>query len=141
MLREKKQKACGLCGATTNLTKTPCCDNWVCDDADKYVPFSYARNSCYRNHDRYTICAVHYHANHKDDWQSCKKCKDEYGIEDYVDFATNDFNFVKLKNPPKIKIKCINCGFESGSMQDFALQTNKGFYCDKPKCQKEAMNY
>ncbi len=39
MLREKKQKACGLCGATTNLTKTPCCDNWVCDDADKYVPF------------------------------------------------------------------------------------------------------
>ncbi len=37
---------CGLCGKTKKLTKTECCDQWICDDEDKYVIFSYARNSC-----------------------------------------------------------------------------------------------
>ena len=32
-------------------TDTPCCNNWICDDEDQYVLFSYAHNSCYRNHD------------------------------------------------------------------------------------------
>lgn len=54
-------KQCGLCGKRGKLTKTPCCGNWICDDSDQYVFFSYAHNSCYRNHDHYTMCAVHYH--------------------------------------------------------------------------------
>jgi hypothetical protein len=50
---QKKAKAdgkprCGLCGKTKKLTKTECCGEWICDDEDKYVLFSYARNSCYR---------------------------------------------------------------------------------------------
>ncbi len=53
-------KRCGLCGKAAKLTKTHCCDKWICDDEDKYVLFSYARNSCLRNHRRYTLCAYHY---------------------------------------------------------------------------------
>jgi hypothetical protein len=26
---------CGLCGKTGRLTRTPCCGNWICDDADQ----------------------------------------------------------------------------------------------------------
>ena len=49
------QPRCGLCGATDNLTRTECCGNGICDDADQYVLFSFARSSCYRNHDRFTL--------------------------------------------------------------------------------------
>lgn len=36
---------CGLCdSAKKTLTKTTCCDNWICDDAHTYKIFSYARN-------------------------------------------------------------------------------------------------
>ena len=139
MLIKEKKKACGLCGTTKNLIKTPCCDNWICDDADQYIIFSFAKNSCYRNHDRYTLCSVHHHSNHKGKWQECTKCKKDYAIEHYVDYTTNEFNFEKLQNPPKITIKCINCGFESNTIQDFAFQTNKDFYCTKSKCQKKAI--
>lgn len=54
----------GLCGKKRNLTKTECCDNWICDDEDKYVMFSYARNSCHRNHNHYTLCAHHRNEEH-----------------------------------------------------------------------------
>jgi len=133
-----KKKSCGLCGATKNLTKTKCCNNFICDDEDKYVLFSFATNSCHRNHRRYTLCSTHYYSNHKGKWQECKKCKDEYSIENYVYFATNDFNFEKLPNAPKITIRCINCEFESNTMEDFAFETSEGFYCTKSKCQKKA---
>ena len=42
------EKKCGLCGKTEELTKTPCCDNWICDDEHTYQIFSFERNSCYR---------------------------------------------------------------------------------------------
>lgn len=71
-MKPKKAKAekailkrkCGLCGKSRNLTKTDCCDNWICDDEHKYVIFSYARNSCHRNHSRYTLCAYHHTEDH-----------------------------------------------------------------------------
>jgi hypothetical protein len=43
---------CGLCGKPKNLAQTECCGQWICNDEHKYVLFSYARNSCARNHDR-----------------------------------------------------------------------------------------
>jgi len=68
--QEKSVKPkCGLCGKTTNLTKTECCGQWICDDEDQYVPFSYARNSCYRNHRLYTLCGYHYAEGHPGDWK------------------------------------------------------------------------
>jgi hypothetical protein len=51
---------CGLCGKKGKLTRTDCCGQWICDDEDKYVMFSYARNSCHRNHRRYTLCGYHH---------------------------------------------------------------------------------
>jgi hypothetical protein len=102
---------CGLCGKTKNLTRTECCDNWICDDEHKYVLFSYARTSCHRNHSRYTLCAYHYNEEHEGDWKTCKKCREGFETEMYVWFGTNEHNFEKLPNPPSYKpTKCSGCG-------------------------------
>jgi len=141
-METKQKKAspkakCGLCdSAKKALTKTICCDNWICDDAHTYQIFSYARNSCYRNHDRYTLCAYHHHEGHKGMWQDCKKCKKSLDLPEYVEMGTNEHNFEVLKNPEKFSISCINCGFTADTVAAFAYQTSKGYYCDKQKCQE-----
>jgi hypothetical protein len=106
----KDKPRCGLCGKTKNLTKTECCGNWICDDEHTYVPFSYARNSCYRNHDRYTLCSYHFHEGHTGDWKTCQKCRSDFKTEMYVYYGTNEYNFEKLENPPKFKpTRCAKC--------------------------------
>ncbi|MBN2086743.1 hypothetical protein JW758_00170 [Candidatus Peregrinibacteria bacterium] len=101
---------CGLCGNTKNLIKTECCNNWICDDQDEYVMFSYARNSCSRNHDRYTLCGFHFNEGHEGNWQDCKKCRDAFEPEMYVYNGTNEYNFEKLKNPPAFEpTRCSKC--------------------------------
>jgi hypothetical protein len=111
-LRGQEDKRCGLCGKTGKLTKTPCCGNWICDDEDQYQLFSYARSSCYRNHDHYTVCAVHCHEEHEGpDWRTCEECKEYFDkVENYVWSATNEHNFVKLENPPEYEpTRCSKC--------------------------------
>lgn len=117
---------CGLCGKTGKLTKTECCGQWICDDEDQYVLFSYARNSCYRSHFRYTLCGYHYNENHSGDWKTCDVCRNdfEHELEMYVWYGTNKFNFEKLKNPPSYEpTHCAKCdriivlGEESYSMR------------------------
>lgn len=111
-IKEEKIK-CGLCGNSRNLQKTDCCGNWICNDANEYVVFSYARNSCSRNHDRYTLCGYHKNEGHKDDWKTCKKCLDgfKHELEMYVWYGTNEYNFTKLENPPTFKpTHCGKCG-------------------------------
>lgn len=108
---KKDQPCCGLCGKTKNLIKTECCGNWICDDADSYQMFSYARNSCYRNHDRYTLCAYHFNEGHEGDWRECAQCREDMEPEMYVWYGTNEYNFVKLENPPEFEpTKCDECG-------------------------------
>lgn len=113
-LRKKKNQekpSCGLCGKKTRLIQTECCGNWICDDADKYVMFSYARNSCYRNHDRYTLCSYHHHEGHKGHWKDCEECKQSFQTEIYVGYGTNEYNFEVLENPPAYEpTKCSTCG-------------------------------
>ena len=114
-MKPSKQKPdirrCGLCGKTTKLTKTECCGQWICDDEDQYVLFSYARNSCYRNHDHYTLCSYHHNEGHAGHWKDCKKCRDAFETEQYVWLGTNEYNFEKLENPPKYDPKhCSKCG-------------------------------
>ena len=75
--RGQDRPRCGLCGSTTNLTKTECCGQWICDDEGRYVPFSYARNSCYRNHRRYTLCGYHHAEGHPGHWKDCLQCKED----------------------------------------------------------------
>ena len=109
--RRGPQRACGLCGKTTNLTRTDCCGNWICDDEHTYVLFSYARNSCHRNHSRYTLCSFHHNEGHSGDWKTCEECRSSFETEMYVWYGTNEYNFEKLENPPTYEpTKCSNCG-------------------------------
>ena len=104
------RRRCGLCGKTRKLTRTECCNQWVCDDEDKYVLFSYARNSCSRSHCRYTLCGFHFAEAHASDWKTCESCRSEFETELYVSFGTNEYNFEKLPNPPKFKpTRCKEC--------------------------------
>lgn len=126
---------CGLCGsARKKLVKTECCGNWICDDEDKYVLFSYARNSCARNHRRFTLCGFHHTEGHKGDWKTCKKCLEsfEHELEMYVWYGTNEYNFTKLENPPAFKPKyCSKCGNR--------IVLSEGGYsvlCDVYRCDK-----
>ena len=110
-LTTKEKPRCGLCGKITKLTKTECCNQWICDDEDKYILFSYARNSCYRNHHRYTLCGYHYAEGHPGDWKTCPKCMEDLETEMYVYYGTNEYNFEKLENPPEYEpTKCSKCG-------------------------------
>lgn len=107
----KAKRCCGLCGATKNLIKTECCGNWICDDEADYVLFSYSRNSCHRNHRRYTLCGYHFNEEHQGEWQDCPECRDNFETEMYVYYGTNEYNFEVLKNPPEFEpTKCSDCG-------------------------------
>jgi hypothetical protein len=130
---KKAAKKCGLCGSTTKkLTKTPCCNQWICDDTSDYVMFSYANNSCYRNHDRYTLCSSHYQEEHSGDWKTCKKCREDIETEMYVWYGTNEYNFEKLPNPPSYKPKhCAKCKQVISLGNDgFSVHGSK-YYCMK----------
>lgn len=107
----KHKQRCGLCGKTRNLTQAECCGNWICDDEHKYAMFSYARNSCHRNHRRYTLCAFHHNEAHQGNWKNCSECRDSFQTEMYVWYGTNEYNFEKLDHPPAYKpTKCSTCG-------------------------------
>ncbi|MCI0335696.1 MAG: hypothetical protein L0228_21020 [Planctomycetes bacterium] len=102
---------CGLCGGTENLTKTECCGQWICDDEDNYVLFSYAHNSCARNHRRYTLCGHHFEEGHAGHWKNCDECRKDTPTEMYVYYGTNEYNFDVLENPPQYEpTKCSRCG-------------------------------
>jgi len=108
--RPASGEACGLCGKTGAVTRTECCGNPICDDEESYVLFSYARNSCSRNHRRYTLCGSHGTEEHTGPWQTCERCRDDFETELYVYYGTNEFNFVKLENPPPFEpTLCAKC--------------------------------
>lgn len=102
---------CGLCGKKAKLTKTECCDQWICDDEEKYVLFSYARNSCYRNHDLYTLCSYHHREGHPGSWKACQPCRRSFETEMYVYYGINEYNFETLENRPAYEpTRCSRCG-------------------------------
>src|ERR1700737_3948843 len=101
---------CGLCRKTERVTKTECCDRWICDDEDEYVVFSYARNSCYRNHRRFTLCGTHHAEGHDGNWKECEECLKDTEMEMYAWWGTNEYNFEKLENPPAFRPTfCAGC--------------------------------
>jgi hypothetical protein len=122
---------CGLCGKADRLTRTECCGNWICDDEDEYVLFSHARNSCYRNHRRYTLCGYHRAEEHTGSWKSCSACREEFETELYVHFATNEYNFEKLENPPAFEpTRCAACGTTINLGEDGYSQLGKDHWCE-----------
>jgi hypothetical protein len=101
---------CGLCGKTAQLTRTECCGRWICDDEHEYQLFSYARNSCHRNHRRLTLCGSHHAEGHAGNWKECKSCRKGCETELYVYYGTNEYNFEKLENPPPYQpTRCAMC--------------------------------
>jgi len=134
----KDRPACGLCGNTKNLTKTECCGNWICDDEQDYVMFSYARNSCYRNHWRYTLCGFHHTEGHEGRWQDCAECRDSFETEMYVYYGTNEYNFEKLPNPPAFEpTHCHQCGRVISLGEDGYSMAGGDYFCDR--CTAERM--
>jgi hypothetical protein len=123
---------CGLCGKTKKLTKTECCDNWICDDEDQYQMFSFARNSCHRNHRRLTLCGGHDSEGHGGRWQDCQECRGKFETEMYVYFGTNEYNFEKLPNPPKYApTRCIECKRVIKLGTDGYTYDVNGYTCEK----------
>ena len=129
---ETKRK-CGLCGKTTKLVKTECCDQWICDDEDKYVMFSYAQSSCHRNHRRYTLCGFHHTEEHEGKWQECDICKNEIKTEMYVWYGTNEHNFEKLQNPPAYEpTKCAKCGVVIRlGKEGYSVSPEQKYFCER----------
>ena len=134
-MKSKKDTAkakCGLCGKSGGLMRTDCCGTWICDDEDKYVMFSYARNSCHRNHRRFTLCGYHHAEGHAGDWQHCRKCRNSFETEMYVWYGTNEHNFVKLPNPPSYEpTKCSKCGHVIRLGTDGYTQSGEEYWCEK----------
>ena len=133
----KAKPRCGLCGQSTKpLRKTECCDNWICDDWSDYQMFSFAHNSCSRNHEKYTICSTHYTEKHDGIWQDCQECRVIDATEMYVYYATNEYNFVKLQNPPEFEpTYCTSCNTLLILGEGGFTQSNEGYFCEK--CSRE----
>lgn len=106
---------CGLCGAQEHLTRTGCCNRPICDDVHKYKPMSYSLVSCYRNHERYTVCAYHKKEGHDgNDWRQCAACRTSFAdtLELFAGQGTSHHNFAddKWKAPTFEPTCCWKCG-------------------------------
>lgn len=128
--RKSTQPVCGLCGKAGELTKTDCCGNWICNDEQNYVPFSYAQNSCHRNHSRYTLCAFHHNEGHAGDWKGCKECRTSLETEMYVWYGTNEHNFDTLPDPPSFEpTHCSKCGGVIRMGTESYTQSGDEYWC------------
>ena len=123
---------CRLCGKRGKLIRTECCGQWICDDEENYVLFSYARNSCHRNHRRMTLCAFHHSEGHAGKWQDCAECRASFETEIYVWYGTNEYNFERLTNPPSYEpTQCDGCGVVIKLSEGGYSQGAKGTFCEK----------
>ena len=130
--KRASEDACGLCGKTKRLTWTECCNRLICDDEGEYVPFSYARSSCSRNHRRYTLCGLHHMEGHEGTWKTCAACRKYCAeLEMYVYYGTNEYNFEKLENPPAYKpTHRRSCGRVIALGRDGYEVSPKGYRCE-----------
>jgi hypothetical protein len=130
--KHKAKHRCGLCGKTEKLIQTECCGNWICDDTDKYVVFSYKPSSCYRNHSRYTLCASHYNEKHSGNWKTCAQCREAFETEMFVWYGTNEHNFEVIENPPTFEPTCCDiCGVQIRLGIDSHTVSGDEYWCSK----------
>lgn len=126
-----EEKKCFICGATSHLVRTPCCGKWICDDESDYVLFSYARNSCYRNHQRYTLCGAHFVEGHGGDWKTCPECRGLAEPEMVAWFGPNEYNWEKMPDPPAFKpTLCSKCGKRIVLPEGGYSVGRDGYVCD-----------
>ena len=88
----------------------------------------------------YTVCAAHYHEGHSGHWKSCKECAELWEKEDYVWYATNEYNFEKLENPPEYEpTRCSGCNKILDLINEVVISgSNKKKYCLKCEMKKES---
>lgn len=123
---------CGLCGKTKQLVLEKCCGEWICDDEDQYELFSYQRNSCFRNHARFTLCGSHYGEGHDGQWKDCTQCREDIETELYVYSGTNEYNFHKLEDPPEYEpTRCEDCDGVIRLGEDGYTRSREGYYCER----------
>lgn len=127
---KRSSRECGLCGKLGKLAQTECCGQWICDDEDEYILFSYARNSCRRNHRRFTLCGFHEAEAHKGDWKTCVPCRTSFEAEMYVYYGTNEYNFEKLENPPSYEpTHCSRCDEIINLGEDGYSALGRKYFC------------
>lgn len=147
------QIKCGLCKKTNTesfdacgkqLIRTKCCQNWICDDSHEYVINSFKKTSCWRNHERYTQCGIHFKKGHKEEWQTCKQCEydNKSDMVTYIDHASNEYNFEPRKDLSRIEIQCSNCDFWASELKYFSGRVISSrndeykFFCKRQKCKE-----
>lgn len=137
--RSSERRRCGLCGKTKGLIQSDCCGQWICDDEHKYVIFSYARNSCHRNHRRFTLCGYHHAEGHAGPWKECGLCRSSFETEDYVWYGTNEYNFEKLDNPPSYEpTHCSTCGSVIILSEESYSRLGAEYWCESCTAKKMA---
>jgi hypothetical protein len=130
--KKTSSSSCGLCGKTGKITHTECCGNSICDDEDQYQVFSYARNSCSRNHRRYTLCGFHFSEEHVGAWQHCAQCRGDFETEMYVYYGTNEYNFESLSDPPEFEpTLCADCGAVISLSKDAYTRASGEYFCER----------
>lgn len=126
----RSRPACGLCGTRGRVMRTECCGQFVCDDEESYVMFSYARNSCARNHRRYTLCGSHFAEAHAGRWQDCQACREGFEPEMVAWYGTNEFNFEKMESPPAFEpTLCATCKTRIDLGNDGYSMKGGAYYC------------
>jgi hypothetical protein len=85
---------------------------------------------------RYTLCAHHHAEDHEGEWQTCDQCrKGFFETEMYVWYGTNEYNFVKLENPPTYDPTiCAGCGavIRLGD-GGYSITPEKKYYCGRSR--------
>jgi hypothetical protein len=99
---------CSLCGGTTRLQRTRCCNSWVCDDGGDG-----RHDPCARNHNRFTLCAQHSESRghtSSADWRACTQCATFSG--DLRWRSCNGHNVAPLTLPQATPLTqpCSQCG-------------------------------
>jgi NAD-dependent SIR2 family protein deacetylase len=94
--------------------------------------FSYANNSCHRNHRRYTLCGYHFSEEHEGNWKTCMKCRAEFGPEMVAWYGTNEYNFEKMPDPPSYQpTKCSLCGTVIKLGTDGYTRSVDEYWCER----------
>lgn len=94
--------------------------------------FSYARNSCHRNHMRFTLCGHHFIEEHDGRWQDCPECRNAFETEMFVWYGTNEYNFEALADPPAYEpTRCYKCGQVIKLGEDGYSISSKGYSCER----------
>ena len=89
------------CSKTGKLRKTQCCGNWVCDDHDKYVPFSYAQKQLQPGiMTTIPSAGIITMKGMEATGKTARNAATYFETEMYVWYGTNDYNFEKLETRP-----------------------------------------